>query len=324
MSRQGKISSLKRDFNDSSIKTMQSELSKQGMTRVPGTGVFKFPHKELTGKYRTGLDPDASYIKRIEDDLERSIEVDRVNALRKKLANALGLEESELGPYSKYWNHSLATPDSENRYVRAMKLLDGDNYFDLTNPLQELAYSWLRVHPTIASSYEAWQRGEYAADSQYYVNDNDVESKVLYNKKQLINKAIVKFELMSPDRKRKIARVMGLPVTADTKEEIIYNLVDTQLKETEFKDGAFRGLSPVQIFTKFADMKEGLLHIKDLIKQAITHSIYRVGPNDKVFEGQSEVAKSEDDLVAYLANEDNQEDLIILEQKLKSKKLAAV
>ena len=29
------------------------------MSRIPGTGVFKYPYKELDGKYRTGLDPDS-------------------------------------------------------------------------------------------------------------------------------------------------------------------------------------------------------------------------------------------------------------------------
>jgi hypothetical protein len=37
-----------------------------------------------------------------------------------------------------------------------------------------------------------------------------------------------------------------------------------------------------------------------------------------------EVAIDEEELVKFLANEDNQEDLIILEQKVKGKKLAAI
>ena len=75
---------------------------------------------------------------------------------------------------------------------------------------------------------------------------------------------------------------------------------------------------------KVADMKENLLHIKDVVKQALTHSIYRIKAGGRIFEGEFEVAKDEDDLVKHLADEDNQEDLITLEQKLKAKKLAAV
>jgi hypothetical protein len=71
-------------------------------------------------------------------------------------------------------------------------------------------------------------------------------------------------------------------------------------------------------------MKENLLHIKDLVKQAISHSVYRVRPNGKVYEGEFEIAKDEDDLVKFLADEDNQDQLLTLEGKLKSKKIASV
>jgi hypothetical protein len=322
MGKIGKISTIKKDYNNSQLQTMQGGLALKGMTRVPGTGVFKYPYKELDGQYRTGLDPNAAYIRRINDPLEREMEVERVTELRKKLEMALG--DIDLGPRSQFWNYGLSTSTEDTMHVQAVKLLDGDNFFDLVNPLQELAFSWLRVHPTIASSYQAWERGEYPAETQFYVADEEIENAVMYKKKQLINKAIVKFDSMTPDKKKKVARLLGLPVTEDTKEEVVYNLVDNVLKQTEFKNGKYQGLNPVEVFTRFADMKENLLHIKDLVKQAITHSVYRVKSNGKIYEGEFEVAKDEDDLVKFLADDDNQDELITLEQKLKTKKLAAV
>ena len=83
-------------------------------------------------------------------------------------------------------------------------------------------------------------------------------------------------------------------------------------------------MNPVEVFNRFAEMKENLLHIKDLVKQAIAHSIYRVKPNGRIYEGEFEAATDEDELIKHLADEDNQDDLITLEQKLKSKKLASV
>jgi hypothetical protein len=80
----------------------------------------------------------------------------------------------------------------------------------------------------------------------------------------------------------------------------------------------------VEVFNRFADMKENLLHIKDLVKQAITHSIYRVKPSGKVYEGEFEVANDEEELIKFLVDDDHQDDLITLEQKLKTKKLASV
>jgi hypothetical protein len=322
MGKIGKISTIKKEYNNSQLQTMQGGLAIKGLTRIPGTGVFKYPYKELDGRYRTGLDPEANYIRRISDPLERELEVERVKNLREKLEVALG--GIDLGPRSKFWNYGLSTSSDDALHVQPVKLVDGDNFFDLNMPLQELAFSWLRVHPTIASSYQAWERGEYPADIQFYVADDEIENAVLFKKKQLINKAIVKFDAMTPEKKRKVARLLGLPVTEDTKEEAVYNLVDNVLKQTEFKNGKYQGLNPVEVFTRFADMKENLLHIKDLVKQAITHSVYRLKANGKIYEGEFEVAKDEDDLVKHLADDDNQEDLITLEQKLKSKKLASV
>ena len=322
MGKIGKISTIKKEYNNSQLQTMQGGLALRGFTRIPGTGVFKYPYKELDGQYRTGLDPNAAYIKRIADPTERDLEKERVTKLREKLEAALG--DIDLGPRSKFWNYGLSLSTEDQTHVQAVKLLDGDNFFDLSIPFQELAFSWLRVHPTIASSYQAWERGEYPADTQFYVVDDEIESAVIFKKKQLINKAIVKFDSMTPEKKRKVGRLLGLPVTEDTKEEVVYNQVDNMLKQSEFKSGAFQGLNPVEVFNRFADMKENLLHIKDLVKQAVSHSVYRIKPNGKVYEGEFEIAKDEEDLIRFLADDDNQDELLTLEQKLKTKKLAAV
>lgn len=322
MAKLGKISTIKREFNSSQLQTMDSGLAQKGMTRIPGTGVFKYPYKELDGKYRTGLDPDAAYIRRIQDPLERELETERVANLKKKLEYELG--DIDLGPRSQFWNYGLSTSTDDQSHVQSVKLLDGDNFFDLSVPFQEIAFSWLRVHPTIASSHQAWERGEYAADTQFYVVDDEIENAVIYKKKQLINKAIVMFDSMTPDKKKKVARLLGLPVTEETKEEVVYNQVDNVLKQTEFKNGKYSGLNPVEVFNRFANMKDDLLHIKDLVKQATAHSVYRIKPNGKVYEGEYEIAKDEEDLIRFLADDDNQDELLILEGKLKTKKLAAI
>jgi hypothetical protein len=322
MGKIGKISTLKKEYNNSQLQTMQGGLATKGLTRIPGTGVFKYPYKELDGQYRTGLDANAGYIRRISDPLEREMEVERVTALKAKLETALG--DVNLGPRSSFWNYGLSTSTEDVLHVQAVKLTDGDNYYDLGNPFQELAFSWLRVHPTIASSYQAWERGDYPADIQFYVADDEIEKAIIFKKKQLINKAISKFDIMTPEKKKKVARLLGLPISDDSKEEVVYNLVDNILKETEFKGGKFQGLSTVEVFNRFADMKENLLHIRDLVKQAVTHSVYRVKPNGRIYEGDYEIAVDEDALIKFLADDDNQDELLTLEGKLKTKKLASI
>lgn len=321
MGKLGIVSTIKREYRDSRIQTMDSELNRKGMTRIPGTGVFKFPYRGIDGKYRTGLDPDAKYIQRIQDTTERELEIERVTKLKEKLEKALDVD---LGPRAAFWNYGKSKGTDDQMHVQPVKLMDGDNYYDLDASFQELTFSWLRVHPTIASSLEAWQRGEFPADTQFYVVDKQKENALVYRKKQIINKAIVKLDEMIPSRRIKVARLLGLPVQDDTPEEFVYNHIDNLLKETEFKKGKYKGLDPVKIFTTFADMKDNLLHIKDAVKQAIAHSIYRLQASGRIYEGEIEISTSEEELVKYLADKDNQEDLIILEDKLKSKKLAAV
>ncbi len=321
-SKVGKIAVIKKEYSSAEMQTMQGGLAQKGLTRIPGTGVFKFPYKEIDGRYRTGLDPEAAYIKRIQDTTERELEVERVTALRDRLSSALG--DIDLGPRAPYWNYALAKSSDDTSHVQPVKLLDGDNYFDLSIPYQEIAFAWLRVNPTIASSHQAWERGEYPADTQFYVADDEIENAVIYKKKQLINKAIIKFDSMSIEKKRKVARLLGLPVTEDTKEDVVYNQIDNLLKKTEFEKGKYAGSAPVEIFNRFADMKEDLLTVKDLVKQAIAHSIYKQKPNGKIYEGEFEVALDEEELVKQLVDDDNQDQLLTLQGKLKTKKLASV
>jgi len=321
MGRIGIISPIKKDFSGSLGQTTESSLAAKGLSRIPGTKVSKLPYKELSGKYRTGLDPNAAYINRIQDKAEREAEIERITKLKAKLEDALGVD---LGPRSDYWNYAKANRDNEEQHVKLIQLMDKDNIFLLDDPHQELAFTWLKAHPSIASSLEAWERGEFPSDTVFYVVDKDMENNVLYKRKKKINDAIVKLTSMTIDKKRKVARQLGLPVVDSTTEETVYNLIDNELKQTEFKSGKHQGLNPVEVFTRFADMKDNILAAKDLVKQALLFNIYREKPSGAITRGEAEVAKSEDELVKLLVDEDNQDMLIELENDIKSKKLLAV
>jgi hypothetical protein len=89
-------------------------------------------------------------------------------------------------------------------HVQPIKLLDGDNYYDLNLTMQELAFAWLRVHPTIASSYQAWERGEFPADTQFYVVNDDIENAIVYKKKQLSTRLLLSLIVCHLRRRRKL------------------------------------------------------------------------------------------------------------------------
>jgi hypothetical protein len=314
MGKTGKISVIKKEVSNTGIKTLDTGLRQHGYTRMPGTGVTMLPYREASGKYRTGLDTEAKYLERLSAE-EREVEIERITKLKAELQDALDVD---LGPRSKFWNFG----SNQEVKVSPKKLIDGDNFFDLEDPMAAITYNWLRVHPLIASSLQAWERGAYPAETQFYVADEEVENTLLFKKKAAINKAIVRLEDMTPEKRKKVARLLGLPVTDNTLDSVVYNHIDTLLKQTEFKDGEYKGQSTVEMFIRFSEMREDLINVKDLVNQAITHSIYRVKDSGRIFEGDFELASTRDELVAKLYNEDGQEDRLALEKKLSLKKTA--
>ena len=300
--------------------TQESSLAAKGFYRTPGTTRTFLPYMETPGYYRTGLDVKAPYLQRLSEE-ERDAEIERIKKDRKRLEEATGLD---LSPTSTFYNYGSR---EENRKVYPVKLGTTDTFFDFKDPYQEITWNWIKVHPAIAKSLDAYRRGDYnqLLNVQYYVADDMAETKLMYSKKKAINDAITAFNQMSPTKKKQVGRLMGLPVTESTKEEEVYNLVDNKLKETELKSGDYNGRSVIAVFNELAKMNAARLRVKDLVEQAIINSIYRVKiGSGRVYEGEAEVSDSKQKLIEDLLDPINQEDLIALEAKLRNKKLARV
>lgn len=315
MAKVGKISVIKKDYT-TAFPNIDTSLRRHGKSRIPGTGLTLLPFKERNGYYRTGLDPQALYIENFSSTEEKEVERARAEKEFNELSAATRFN---LAPNSDFYNYSSKLPDEQK--ISPVKLMDEDNIFNLEDPMQRIAWNWLRVHPRIASSFQAWQRGLYPADTQFYICDDDVEMEIEYKKKSAINKAIERNNNLSPDKRKQIARLMGLPVTDSTKEEVVYNLLDNLIKEQEIKEGQHKGESSINLFHKLYEMDVKLLTTKDLVEQALRQSIYRQRTGGRIFEGEVEVSSSKDELVKFLMDEDHQMDLLALQDKLKTKKI---
>lgn len=318
MGKSVKISPIQKEFS-STFATIESSLARHGYTRAPGTNRLFFPHLEKTGKHRTGLEIDSPQMQKLKQISEEQYEteVKYRTERREALEKALNVN---LSPDSDFYRFS----SDADKKVSPVRLGTTDFFLDLEDPMQEVAFHWLKVHPLIAPSLEAYRRGEVPPETQYYIADQEAEAKLVYSKKKEINKAIAKFEAMSPETKKRVARLMALPVTDFTSEEEVYNIMDSALKEVEFKSGRFKGMSTVRLFDQISNLKSDRLKVKDLVEQAITRNIYRVRANEKVFEGENQIAKSKEELVDMLLSDDNQEDLIALEKKLQMKKITEI
>lgn len=316
MSKMGKLSPIKRTYNQA-FKTLESSLAAHGFYRSPGTVRTFTPFREANGQYRTGLDKKALFLRNLGKEA-RDAENERIDKAIEELKSHFGAD-IDLSPTSKVWNAFSNSPVK----VTPVKIGNTDEMFDLETGPGLLNYSWVRVHPHIASSYEAWKRGEYP-DAQYFLSDDEVETKMVYNRKREINQAIVAFEQMEPTKKKQVARLMGLPIGDDVTEEQVYNEIDTLLKQSEFSDGEYKGLSTIKVFKDISSLDNARIKVKDLVEQAIRHSIYRVGSGGKITEGGNTIAPSREDLVTSLLQDENQMDLMALQKRLEAKKYSNV
>lgn len=311
----GKLSPIKKQYS-SNFNTQEKSLVDNGMYRYPGTNRVFTPSKQ-GNKYKTGLDKSAPYMLRLKKDSPEKYkeECEWIDKATEKLYSHFG-DTINLSPTSPIWNAYI---DDDEFHVSPVKAGNEDITFDLEDANKLLTYCWLRVENTVAPSLEAYYRGGYP-DAQYYIADEDAEAKLAYSRKKATNKAIVDFEQLSVTKKRRVARLMGLPVTDDTKEETVYNLMDTALKQNEFKEGIHKGLNTINVFNDIIKLSDSRIEVKDLVKQALAFNIYRVGVGGKITEGSQTIAQSEDELVEKLSDDANQIDKLALEARIKQKK----
>lgn len=314
----GRIISIKLEPSTGEVQTMAQSLAKKGRGRVPGTGITLLPKKENNNTYRTGIDENAPSIMKIEDAKLRAATQEQVKQMRERLQMACNIDN--LKSNAPYWNYALWTSLDTNHVVPE-KLLDGENIFNFNNPFKELTFRWISAHPLVAPSMEAWQRGDCGPNVMFYVHDELVENEISYKRKQEINSAIVKLNQASPEKRKKVARLLGLPVTDSSAESLVYNQIDNTLKESEFKEGKYKGLSPVRMFNTFMDMQGKSLDVKFLINEAIHYNIFRSRP-DGLYEGALKISENEEKFAADLADNLKQDELLALEEKVKNRKLS--
>ena len=311
----GKISVIPKDFN-SAFPTMEKSLRDNGFSMVPGCKKLFMPYKEPDGKYLTGLDENASYIKRLAKINPEAAEIERkkIRERLEKLKDALG--NIDLSPRSSFWS-----PVHNPNIVHGLK--DGDNFFALDNANEAVKFYFLSVHPKIAPSLEAYNRGDCHADTHWYIADDEKESEIIYRKNKRVTDALNKFESFSLEKQRKIVMLLGEPITETAKETTVFNTFHAYINASEILRGPFKGQDPVRVFETFATSQDEILDVKYLMKQAFDNQILRMKAG-RVWEGEVQVYNSEDELFETLLDVKNQDIRFALEKKLKMVKLAEI
>jgi hypothetical protein len=278
---------------------------------------MRYPFKEASGRYRTGLDENAKSVISIPDPELRAQEKQRIIKLRTDLEYATGLD---LSPKSSYYNHN----SSETYKVSAVALRDQDNVFNLEDPWQHVTWLWVSNLPDVASSLTAYNKGLFPHDTQFYVNNEDIEAEIEFKKKKQLNNAIVRIDAMSIAKRMKIARLCDLPIGDEDKEEKVYNMLDEFLKKKTIPFGVHSGKEPLRIFQGYASLADDILDIRDTIETAFREQIYKIREGGRVYEAELEIFKTKDDLIIFMADPLNQKDYLELSRKINAKKLQHV
>jgi hypothetical protein len=296
MARIGKISPIRKKYPAGELTVEATLANTYGKNRMPGAGITKLPYKRGDGTYSTGL----------EDKPEE----------RKRLEEALRLD---LSPGSVYYNY--LSPGAMK--VKPIKLRDEDNIFNLEDAEQAVTYYWLSVHPTIASSWDAWDAGKYPSDTAFYVNNTDIETERQYRRDIQESHAIIRLGALSVEKTRKVARLLGFPVSDDNKHEHVYPLIYGFIKQGVAKTGPYANMNTVDQFNKVASMTDEDLHVTDLVERAINNNLIRISAGGRLMKGATELAKSKEEYIEFIGSIKGQDDLLLLEQDLNVKESIA-
>lgn len=314
----GRISSVKRKIADS--QTLEGSLAAAGYGRYPGTFIRETPFMERTGEYRTGLNPDASYIKRLERINPEAAEIEKIRVIEMRdfVLDMTG-GQIDISPRSDFYRKMFDGQMGTDNRAKVASLYEGHALFNLDDPFELITFAWLRVHPNVAPSFLAYQEGRLNYEGRYnevhsFVDDEEFESKIVYKEKVERNRALSRMGSMTPERQLKVARLLGLRVTYSSRPDVIYNELDKFINDTESR------LNNIDLFNKITDLRDEDINVKYLVEEALQHSIYRV-KGSRVYEGQNEVAKSKDDLIDHLLSPKHQDELLALQDKIEQYKI---
>jgi hypothetical protein len=283
-----------------SDKALEGSLEAQGYSRYPGTYYALTPAKRANGKYLNGLDEEAEEIFFIIDEKDRKKEQKRISELRAFLQQRTG---TDLTPTSDYYlkiSHS-----------GGLRIDEAGITLNIGDPKDYVTYLWISKHPKVARSINSITD----PDMEFYIHDELAESEQRFSLKEKTNKAILKLEELSNEKRLKVAKMLGLGVDELSKEALVYNVLDDYIKGSRTRNGAL----PVDEFNRVINLSDELLELKVLVKDVFDLNVLRQ-VSGVVKMGENIVAKSVDELENMLLASKHQELLVSLRESVRQKK----
>lgn len=286
--------------------SLAGALAKEGRTKVPGAAYSLLPVRDAKNNVITGIDENALSLQRIKDPETLATEKARLKALREELEAQMN---EDLSPSSAFWNDLEYGLGNTLYYLK-----DGDNVFDMNNPMDVINYNWLVNVPIIARSLEEIESGKLDPTTiQFFVYESDVQVSKDFNRKKRINAVVATLNDLGPIEIKKVAFMLNLKMPERSTYEEVYNTIDSFLHQ----DKKYGTADPVKEFERVTGYTPEVLNIKILIKQLLDERIIKQSGNS-LFEGANLIAKSIEDFEIKLA--EDPELYILFEEKAKSKK----
>lgn len=285
------------------LRTLEGSLFQNGYNFIPGTVRKFFPRVDSRGVIRTGLDENSPKFRGILNLEAREQEIQRVTQLREYYESLL---DESLAPTSTFYDEI-----KENGYT----LEDGDNIFNMENPREAINFYWLLETEMVAPSLDDIDSGKVdTAIVKFYVYNGEVETKTTFERKKRINSAIAELDRMSALKRKKIQKLIGLGLPADSTEEEVYNAVDEFLRTP----ATAMDRDPIEEFTKIVSYSDDLLDVKALVKDLVDRNIVRI-KGSIIYEGEHVWAKSIEEFELFLTDPKNTEEYQAFKDKLKNK-----
>lgn len=285
------------------LRTLEGSLFQNGYNFIPGTVRKFFPRVDSRGVIRTGLDENSPKFRGILNLEAREQEIQRVTQLREYYESLL---DESLAPTSTFYDEI-----KENGYT----LEDGDNIFNMENPREAINFYWLLETEMVAPSLDDIDSGKVdTAIVKFYVYNGEVETKTTFERKKRINSAIAELDRMSALKRKKIQKLIGLGLPADSTEEEVYNAVDEFLRTP----ATAMDRDPIEEFTKIVSYSDDLLDVKALVKDLVDKNIVRI-KGSIIYEGEHVWSKSIEEFELFLTDPKNTEEYQAFKDKLKNK-----
>lgn len=275
------------------IKLLNNPENPQLKMKYVGAREYCTPKIGPDTKIITGLDENALYILRMEDNKAKIDLQKKIKKEREELEKLLGLD---LLPTSDYWNNFHIVLDDEEQSL------------DLSNPMDRLKEKFLVANGYVAPSMEDIENNENYHSTIFYLYREEEETTKSAQKSKLEDKAKAKLFLLNEENPSKLKIVASYVLGFATNGEFSIDSAYTKLRE--FIETTDKNKKKINIETFLAavektpeELQVKIILDKSIKKRIITHrqNIYR--------RGEIIIGNSYDEALEYLLSAENSGEL---------------